>query len=228
MAKSVYNDRYLLPDPLCKGGGCRTTRYRNEKRKREEELIAASVDPISMDEEVALDEDMIYDTDLPEDFSILCESTAELEMEESAGLEDELADMVSESEAVADQPLYEGSVLSQAASNILIMQYKMKHNITLAALSDLLKLIKLHCPSPNSCVDSTYLFRKIFSDLKYPIVHQHFCSRCCAVLDSNPFCPNADCLQDVSKDSNRSSFIQVSIEHQLQALMRSKLYITLT
>ena len=53
-------------------------------------------------------------------------------------------------------PLFEGSNLTCASSSILIMKYAMKHNITKDTLSDLLDLLRLHCPKPNSC-PSTYL-----------------------------------------------------------------------
>ena len=47
-------------------------------------------------------------------------------------------------------PLYEGSALTCASSSILMLKYAMKHNITKDALADLLNLIKLHCPKPNT------------------------------------------------------------------------------
>lgn len=46
-------------------------------------------------------------------------------------------------------PLYEGSSLTCASSGVLVMKYAIKHNIT-KALSDLLDLLRLHCPKPNS------------------------------------------------------------------------------
>ena len=45
-------------------------------------------------------------------------------------------------------PLFEGSNTC-ASSSILIMKYAMKHNIT---KDDLLDLVRLHCPKPNSCL----------------------------------------------------------------------------
>ena len=46
--------------------------------------------------------------------------------------------------------LYEGSSLTVAASNIM-MNLKMKHNLTDTCMEDVLKLVKFHCPTPNNC-----------------------------------------------------------------------------
>ena len=60
----------------------------------------------------------------------------------------------------SDCPLFEGSSISTSVSNVLLLEYSMKHNLTNAALADLLKLLK---PSPNNCPRSTHLFRKLFN-----------------------------------------------------------------
>jgi len=73
--------------------------------------------------------------------------------------------------------LYEGSGLTVAASSILL-QFKMKHKLTQEALGDLLELMKLHCPSPNKCHQSLYLFTKQFRELKLPVALHYFCSSC--------------------------------------------------
>ena len=44
------------------------------------------------------------------------------------------------------ESLYEESSLTVSPSSVLIMKYKMSHNLTQEALADLLLLIKLHCP----------------------------------------------------------------------------------
>ena len=47
--------------------------------------------------------------------------------------------------------LYEGATLTLRLSIILIMSFAINHNLTDAALRDLLQIISLHCPSPNMC-----------------------------------------------------------------------------
>ena len=70
---------------------------------------------------------------------------------------------VAESESV---PLYEGAELSVCASSVLVMKYMMKHNLTQEALGDL-SLLRIHCPAPNQCPPSVYMFRKQFGQLRY-------------------------------------------------------------
>ena len=166
------------------------------------------------------------------DFITLCERSdfiSELEFGEHISGNNESSflgideDITFDTESVADQPLYEGSTLFESASGILILQNKMKHNLTLEAVKDLLMLIKLHCPSPNNCISSVYYLKKFFDDLQYPIIHHHVCNNCFALSnDLQSCCSNTDCLYDIHKDGNKSSFIQMLIEPQLQALLKSK------
>ena len=44
--------------------------------------------------------------------------------------------------------LYEGIPLTSPASYIMIMQFKICHNLTDQCLEDLLHLLKIHCPKP--------------------------------------------------------------------------------
>ena len=89
----------------------------------------------------------------------------------------------------ASSSLYEGSLLSLCASNVLIMRYKMKHNITQEALGDLLSLLRLHCPSPNQCSTSVYMFKKQFGQMNYPINSHYYCNSCLWSIDQCPVMP---------------------------------------
>lgn len=64
---------------------------------------------------------------------------------------------------IKDIPLYAGGTISLGLSLILIMSFTITHNLTDAALQDLLKIISLHCPSPNEVLNSNNFFRNIFS-----------------------------------------------------------------
>lgn len=79
-------------------------------------------------------------------------------------------------------PLYEGSSFTVASSSVLIHKFKMRHNLTKQALVDLLKLIKLHCPSPNLCPSSVYLLDQQFPDFEYEVIMHYFCSKCLQTL----------------------------------------------
>ena len=136
---------------------------------------------------------------------------------ESAG-----CDVITQStQAVPDSDcrLFEGSLISLSASNVLLLEYSMKHNLTDAALADLLKLLKLLLPSPNNCPRSTYLFRKLFNQQSFNINTQYFCNTCFTRVDSTLDCPNCQ----VTLINHFSSFIQLSIEQQLQMILSSEL-----
>lgn len=116
--------------------------------------------------------------------------------------------------------LYDRSQLTVSASSVLVLQFKMKHKLTQEALGDLLELLKLHCPSPNKCFQSVYLFTKQFHELKLPVTFHYFCSSCLRIVkDNDRNCQNTSCSKDLSAPGAMSSFIEVSIEAQLQKLL---------
>ena len=84
-------------------------------------------------------------------------------------------------------PLYNGASLSAETSSWAIMQFAISNKLTYSAISELLELIKLHCPAPNSCVRSLYKLKKQFnrdSDCQ----KFHYCSKCMAELDIKAKC----------------------------------------
>lgn len=101
--------------------------------------------------------------------------------------------------------LYPGSLLTQTSSSLLIKQYSVRHNLTQEALADLLRLLHLHCPSPNLLPASLYSFQKQFCSLQYPLTLHYYCSAClqdlpdCDVLK----CPNV--MYVVHVDVNKTS-----------------------
>ena len=59
--------------------------------------------------------------------------------------EDELS-VESEEKVFIDCPL------TKSASNLLILQYSMRHSLSQEAVGDLLKLLSIHCPTPNTVI----------------------------------------------------------------------------
>lgn len=145
------------------------------------------------------------------------------------GSEDETEDEYSDDHSECDQTspaisssalLYEGADLTVGASSVLLLQFKMKHKLTQEALGDLLELLKLHCPFPNKCFQSLYLFKKQFCDLKLPVTLHYFCSSCLQTTeDDNQKYQNPSCNKDLSAAGAKSSFIEVSIEAQQQKIL---------
>ena len=126
---------------------------------------------------------------------------------------------------LSTEPLYEGSSLTVPTSSVLIMKYALRHSLTQEALADLLRLVKLHCPSPNQCPSSLYQFNKEFRDLHYPIVLHHFCSACLHVVEvessemESKMCTNPHCNSELSAQNSVSSFIEVPVDCQLKTIL---------
>lgn len=127
--------------------------------------------------------------------------------------------------------LYDGAPLTLSASNLLIMQFKMRHNLTDGCVSDLLKLLKLHCPSPNNCAPSLYHFKNHFRGKGSVTMKFHyFCNDCLQAINHDEsgaalnvhVCTNPLCMKDLSKPGSYSSFIEVPIEPQLKKFFECK------
>lgn len=232
--RSTYNERYSFPDPSGTESACRSTRYRAKKRAREQQELEQEEEQQELElEEEQLSSDashpfttgpLIEACDVPTEYSEM-DNPEVLESEllgfESTDEDEEPVDCYSTA-ANAD-PLYDGASLTVSSSNILIMQYKMRHSLTDQALTDLLHLLRLHCPTPNHCAPSIYHFKKHFQGMKYPVTFHYYCSSCLeGVGDSDLFCSNQLCGGALKASGARSSFIEVPIEAQLQTLFQSK------
>ena len=53
------------------------------------------------------------------------------------------------------------------------MAFALRHKISLAAVDDLLELLRIHCPKVNSMVQNISQFQQHFRKLNHPI-KQHF------------------------------------------------------
>ena len=118
--------------------------------------------------------------------------------------------------------IYEGSELTVASSCLLLKKFRMQHRLTDTAFADLLRLISLHCPRPNKCPTSPYLFDKQFGGHKLPMVFHNFCSNYLCDVQDDIKCPNPCCGVDLIKFGAKSQFIEVPIEPQLTAILQHK------
>ena len=108
--------------------------------------------------------------------------------------------------------IYKGAPITTASSSVLLMKFIMKHRITQEALADLLKVLQLHCPSPNNIPSTVYHFKKQFKDFQYPINYHYFCSKCLAeVSTESEICNNSYCKSTLTETHAKSSFIEVQL-----------------
>ena len=119
--------------------------------------------------------------------------------------------------------LFQNCPLSMTSSLLLIKKFRMRHNLTQEALSDLLKLMRLHFPTPNLLPRWLYLFNKQLPLLRDPLEFTHFCSRCLQEISSRDesVCTNVSCGCSLSGPGAISSFIEVPLEPQLFTILQS-------
>ena len=122
--------------------------------------------------------------------------------------------------------LYQDSRITVGESLALTMAFIMRHKLSMVASNDLISLLELHCPKENNAVKALSQFKEHFQYLKHPM-KKHFC------------CPNPKCQVYISvgkpKDggvcricsgplSDKSFFIELPVEDQLQTILSRKLY----
>lgn len=247
--KTQYNSRFSFEDPLSKLSLSRSSRYRIRKRKKFVELQDGELSdspPMCGPEsggEMAMDIDC-SDSTIFVDCSFE-EKSAEDFVDEDATFpdylycdnnqsgDDDVANVPSSLEEAKqtlvkvtsdlDRSLYSGSELTVASSCLLLKKFRMQHRLTDTAFADLLRLITLHCPRPNECPKSPYLFDKIFGGHKLPLEFHNFCSNCLCPVTNETKCPNTCCEVSLAKLGSKSQFIEVPIEPQLTTILQRKL-----
>lgn len=209
--RSMYNERSHFADPSSALSASRSTRYRSRKRARNMEAEDAA------DEYEPASEDTLYDSEIEtiesenttEDTIAIVVTDIDLSTDNPQILEAELQSYEENmndtdepetstiSECADSNKLYSGAPLTVATSSLLMMQYKMRHNLTEQALGDLQRLLQLHCPTPNFCVPSVYHLKKRFEDGNFVTKLNYFCSNCLqSVKKTDVSCTNQLCTND--------------------------------
>ncbi len=248
--KSTYKERFSFDDPLHRRSASRSTIYRARKRAklaRQEQKGGSTEDASNHSAIVQEDHNMVvgdddqngsdHETDVNAGRRDVVNSKSD--SDDSDGSLCDFYDF-SDGESVSDdepalqrimpcttdepQRLYEGASLTTSTSSLLISKYKLRLNLTGEALSDLLRLLKLHCPSPNTVPASPYLFKR-FRELKYPVTYHYFCNTCLSSIDGPATateCTNPGCAQDFTLGDGKSYFLELPIEKQLCKILERK------
>ena len=95
------------------------------------------------------------------------------------------------------------------------MSFVLKHNLTDAALQDLLNLIALLIPTPNICITSMYKFKNFFSSTQLDYARIYFCKKCKSAIDGMV---QGQCRSCRDQLDLKSFFIKISISEQLKNL----------
>lgn len=168
-------------------------------------------------------DDMYYLSTCADDSSVLMqypEVEPDLE-EEVLELSDGELENDTQPDAIAPEMLYDGSQLTLESSSVLVMKFKSKHKLSNEGLQDLLHLIKLHCPTPNKCITSSYRFNNQFGENSS--VQHFFCNSCFHSVDATSVIfPNVLCSSPLA--DSRSSFTEVPVLPQLKRLLEHELF----
>lgn len=190
MAERIaYSEKFLMPDLLgLETATSRTSMYRAKRIRIDDDLPSVTCESdLDIDQPTASSDDWDLHTDDSQhhcatsevesdsdmNFHQTCDRSGFLEELDARGREEPDNDdvtidddtvpphsLVSCEVTYSTSSLYEGSSLTLQASSVLVMQFKSRHNLTLDGLADLLKLLKIHCPVPNQCLPTHYLFMK--------------------------------------------------------------------
>ena len=113
---------------------------------------------------------------------------------------------------ILNTSIYHNSKISLVTSLLLVMSFALKHNLTDAALKDLLQLIYF-VPTPNICITSLYAFKKFFHSTQLRTNRVYYCKVCkCAIEDI--YCNS--CKQH----NSNCYFVNLCIKEQIQNLFR--------
>lgn len=108
-----------------------------------------------------------------------------------------------------DLPLYPGAPLSLGESMVAILLFDTRHKLSIVCISDLLRLIFVHCLLPNRCVKTYYRFKKFFDKTITPLTRHYYCTKCHKTFNSQmSHCEDCGC-------NSVSYFIEIPIIKQL-------------
>ena len=79
---------------------------------------------------------------------------------------------------ILNTSIYHNSKIYLVTSLLLVMSFALKHNLTDAALKDLLQLISYFVPTPNICITSLYAFKKFFHSTQLRTNRVYYCKVC--------------------------------------------------
>ena len=104
---------------------------------------------------------------------------------------------------------------------LMLLSFWLRHQITAAAMTDLLLLVSLHCPMPNICTKTIAMFRIFFRNLKIPMNIHKYCSNCFAAIKETQL-PHICCTCNAKLESKTSVsyFVELDIVTQLQNFFR--------
>ena len=112
-------------------------------------------------------------------------------------------------------PIYHNANITLVTCLVLIMSFALKHNLTDAALQDLLCLISYLIPTPNTFISSLYSFKKYFAATQLNSTRIYYCKVC---KSSTTDMLASHCSTCNEPFDFKTFFISICIKEQLKNL----------
>ena len=110
------------------------------------------------------------------------------------------------------EPLFPNSVFTEYQFNVSMASVAQRHNMSYSCMTDVLRLISLYLPSPNSAPQSAKTLLSQFVDTKrLPVSQMLWCLY--AIAKSMETCDQDTCK---TEDVPNSKFVEVPLDRQLQ------------
>ena len=115
--------------------------------------------------------------------------------------------------------LFENSILSQKEAFYLIVLFCIRFNLSSKAKCELIKLLHLFIPSPNSLPKNMESIEKIIVKNSLDVIKEYkFCNKCQQMLH-NAICTNIQCVEFENVATHFDSFHAVGIANQLKNII---------
>jgi len=81
---------------------------------------------------------------------------------------------------IESQPIYDGSLLTKFDSQLLLLQYAIRHSLSKQAFSELIQLLKVHLPKLATLPSSVYALKRCFIEMfpELRTISHAYCSKC--------------------------------------------------
>lgn len=122
-----------------------------------------------------------------------------------------------ECDSVSDKApdLFQGSAVSSRDCSIALLSIMHKHSLTYSAVTDILNLLSLSLPSPNTLPTSQYSLMKKYVNYQADTKVHRCCGNCTKLLVGDSSCSVADCRRANIPDS---TFVEICLDKQIKTL----------
>ena len=129
-------------------------------------------------------------------------------------LSDSSCDQAPKEESTQDTgiPLFPQSHISSVDFNIAFMSLVQRHNLTYSSQTDILRLVSMVLPTPNTAPSSSTLLISKFTSFKREAIVQHYCGSCTYPINTGSSCTRPLCSR---VQEPHAVFIRIPVTAQL-------------